>query len=92
MGSDYMNNFEQGTQIAYIPNHADGDINHPDVEFGFVTSIRGNVCFCRYWTKGHLGILRTTANSEGTWSGNLVEHVSVDPEIIQPLLLALGYT
>lgn len=25
-------------KVAYIPGHADGDINHPDVEFGIVSS------------------------------------------------------
>ena len=83
--------FEQGTQIAYIPNHADGDINHHDVEFGFVTSRRGDRVFCRYWIKGRIGTLRTTANSECTPAENLVEHKSVDPRIIEYLLDVAGY-
>lgn len=55
-----------GMQIAYIPNHAEGDINHKDVEVGFVTSITENGAFCRYWSKHNPGELRTKANSELT--------------------------
>lgn len=56
-----------GDQIAYIPMHADGDINHPDVEFGFITGFNSaGDPFCRYWRKGQIGALRTTANSECT--------------------------
>lgn len=57
---------ERGTQIAYIPHHANGDVTHPDVEFGFVTSVGKGVAFCRYWSRHRLDELRTTANSEAT--------------------------
>lgn len=56
----------RGTQILYVPMHAQGDTNHPDVEPGFVTSQRGDVVFCRYWSKHAPGELRTKANSEAT--------------------------
>lgn len=65
------------TQVAYIPTHAKGDIAHPDVEFGFVTSLRKNAAFCRYWRKSFPGQLRTLANSELTSLENLVEFESV---------------
>lgn len=68
---------QQLTQIAYIPDHAEGDINHPDVEFGFVdrrSNTNGDKYFCRYWRKGEPGKLRTVANSELTHARNLVEH------------------
>lgn len=71
--------FEELEQIAYIPDHAEGDIEHPDVEFGFVSSDRGEggSVFCRYWLKGRNGReLRTTANSEATPRGNLRRHRS----------------
>jgi hypothetical protein len=43
---------ERGTQIAYVPTSAHGDLNHPDVEFGFVTiDLGANGAFCRYWRK-----------------------------------------
>jgi hypothetical protein len=67
-----------GQQIAYIPMHAGGDINHPDVEFGFVTGFNSQGDpFCRYWRKGEIGTLRTTANSECTPIDMVVDHVSV---------------
>ena len=58
--------FYRGMQIAYIPTHCNGDITHPDVELGFVTSVRGEYAFCRYWSKFSEGELRTKANSELT--------------------------
>jgi len=67
---------KRGTQIAYIPDRAEGNLKHPDVEFGFVTSLHKEFAFCRYWSKHHGG-LRTLANSEATPLRNLVEHRSV---------------
>lgn len=77
----------RGTQIAYIPNHADGNINHPDVEFGFVTSEseKYNAHFCRYWRRG-TNELRTKSNSELTPDEFLVEHNSVAQFVINELL------
>lgn len=57
---------QRGTQVAYIPRHARGDINHRDVQFGFVTSVRGDAAFCRYWSNFDSRQLRTVANSELT--------------------------
>ena len=59
-----------GDQIAYVPYHADGDIGHEDVEFGFVTSSKtvstGTYVFCRYWWPGKEGKdLKTKNNSQG---------------------------
>lgn len=76
----------RGMQVIYIPDHAEGDENHPDCEFGFVTSVRGDVAFCRYWRKGHPGELRTVANSEGTPIRNLVAHDSVPQSVIDAWL------
>lgn len=82
-----------GTQIAYIPNHAEGEISHPDVEFGFITSwIKdSSSAFCRYWRRGELGTLRTTSCSESTPKANLVEHESVFQERVEEELIRLGY-
>ena len=68
---------KEGTRIAYIPTHAEGNLNHKDVEFGFVTSTHpdGKAHFCRYWRKGSIGKMRTIANSELTPDDCLVEHV-----------------
>lgn len=73
MMTETTTTFRPGEQIAYIPLHADGDIEHPDVEFGFVTSQRGDTVFCRYW-RGDLLDLRTKANSEGTPVEMVVRH------------------
>ncbi len=80
-----------GTQIAYIPTHANGDINHPDVEFGFVTSEQETAHFCRYWMKGNPGELRTKANSESTPNDSLVEHVSVPQKTVWEVMMNLHY-
>jgi len=64
-------NLKPGTQIIYIPNHADG-IDHPDCEKGFVTSMTKRGAFCRYWNKHNPEKLRTIANSEMTRFENLV--------------------
>jgi len=66
-----MLNLERGTQVTYIPWHASGNIDHPDCEDGFVTSIQANgtheqVAYVRYFAKGKPDILRTKANSERT--------------------------
>lgn len=57
---------KRGTQIAYVPRHANGDLDHDDVETGFITSVIGNAAFCRYWSKANPDELRTKANSELT--------------------------
>jgi len=78
-----MDNFKPKDQIAYIPLHAEGDIKHPDVEFGFVTSIsKSGDVFVRYWSKFTPGELRTKANSECTPIGMLVHHKSVSDRLI----------
>ncbi len=69
--------FNRGDQILNVPVHAEGNPSHPDCEMGFVTSVRGEDAFCRYWRKGEPGELRTTANSELTPLGNLMDWTSV---------------
>lgn len=56
-----------GTQIIYVPMHADGP-KHPDAEEGFVTSMseKRHHAFCRYWSKPYPGQLRTMSCSELT--------------------------
>ena len=92
--SDHMkqSKFQPGDQIAYIPNHAAGDIQHPDVEFGFVTSTnRNGDCHCRYWRKGQPGVMRTVANSECTPADCMVRRDTVAQSIVDGLLVVLGY-
>lgn len=78
---------QQGTQIAYIPSHVreyfDSNLDHPDVEFGFVVDLQGEEnAWCRYWLKGKPGFLRTRANSELTPIRNLVEYKSVSQYLV----------
>ncbi len=61
--------FQRGDQVAYIPDHANGDIHDDSVEFGFVTSGPNNNgdYYVRYWTKRskpESPTLRTKLNSE----------------------------
>ena len=72
-----------GTQVACVPHHANGDLTHPDVEFGFVMCEAGeHDHFCRYWKKDKPGVLRTVANSERTPNDCLVEYKSVDQTVV----------
>lgn len=81
-----MNTFKRGDQVAYIPNHAEGDITHRDVELGFVTSINDKFVFVRYWSKTSPHELRTKANSEATPSENLVHRHSHPQQTIENIL------
>jgi hypothetical protein len=49
---------EVGDRVIYVPRHADGDINHPDCEYGIVKEIALNGIFVNYVRKG---IPQTTA-------------------------------
>lgn len=66
--------FAEGDQVIYTPTHAEGDINHPDSERGFVTSHNDEYVFCRFFHKNFNLGLRTTANSEACYPGDLVKH------------------
>ncbi len=82
-----------GTQIVCIPDHAHGNLKHPDVEFGFVTSRRPGrpgCHFCRYWRKGYPGEMRTVANSELTPNRLLVAHRSVEQAVVDEWLRRIG--
>jgi len=83
-----------GTQIAYIPLHANGKITHPDVEVGFVTAEGvAQTHFCRYWRKDRAGVeLRTMANSESTPTSLLIEYQSVSQSVVDEWLFRLEYT
>lgn len=40
--------FTHQMRVAYVPNHADGDINHKDVETGSVSSNNGKNVFVKF--------------------------------------------
>jgi hypothetical protein len=80
----------KGTQIAYVPQHADS-VNHPDVQLGFIVKPANppeNGYFCRYWQPG-LKTLRTRANSELTSLDNLQEHMSVMSSQVWDVIIEL---
>lgn len=54
----------RGTQIIYVPLHADGDESHEDAQEGFVTSVVNTMAFCRFWSRQRPNELRTRVNSE----------------------------
>lgn len=79
-----------GTQILYVPEHANGDTKHFDVEYGFVTSVsEAGVC-CRYWKnperfhpRPSFPTLRTKFNSELTPFDNLIIKDSVNQSFVE---------
>lgn len=79
---------QRGTQIIYVPTHAEGNENHPDCERGFVTSVKPDAAFCRYWSKYHPGELRTKMNSELTPLDCLVVKKSVADSKVEQALRA----
>ncbi len=60
------NNLTTGTQIIYVPTHllSNPDILNMEILFGFVTSVREQVAFCRFYDKYGLHSLRTMSCSE----------------------------
>lgn len=79
-----------GEQIAYVPGYAKGDMEHDNVEYGFVVEghkrIFGYV-FCRYWKKDKEGErLRNTGNPELTPAKYLIAHISCPQEQVDKLI------
>lgn len=81
--------FTPGTQIIYLPPHANG-IYSKDAERGFVTSVsvEQKIIFCRFWSNHHDG-LRTTANSEATPIDRMVIKETVPQEKVDELMKEL---
>jgi len=66
--------FDPLDQIVY-------DDGHGKVEYGFVTSVRGKIVFCRYWNKD-FSDLRTKSCSEGTPIDKIKHHKSMDDLVV----------
>lgn len=43
-----LEDFPHGTRVAYVPAIADGDLSHPSVEFGKVSSNSSKYVFVRF--------------------------------------------
>jgi hypothetical protein len=81
--------FNRGSQIVYMPTHANGNIHHPDCEPGFVTNrtvFDGEVVFCRFWASLAPPRLRTKANSELARIRDLVIRDSVPQACVEDAL------
>lgn len=85
---DKMSLLIKGDQVIYVPQHANGDIEHEDCEAGFVTSCTETNVFCRFFLSGS-DELRTKANSELVNSANLVLMSHHPQELIVKLLKAI---
>jgi len=82
--------FIRGTQVIYVPDHAEGNINHPDCERGIVTAHASYTeIFVRYFYAN--GDLRTIGNSECTDMGHLIIQDFMDVQAAQDVLFSLGY-
>ena len=81
---------QPGTQIIYVPTHAQEDISHPDCEEGFVTRVKNTHAFCRYWSKYRPGELRTKANSEATPLDCLVIRDTVPQEEVDRMIKVIN--
>lgn len=56
--------YKPGIPIIYVPTHANGDKNHPDVERGYIYWYNGGrSVFCKFYHKNSKE-LRTTSCSE----------------------------
>lgn len=85
-----VDELKRGMQIMYIPMHCNGDLNHKDIEYGFVTSTGlREVVFCRYWNKFYNPgeSLRTIANSEATPLDMMLIHDSVPQCLVNIMLI-----
>ena len=73
-----------GTQVIYVPTHANGNKDHKDCAFGFATSSKKNgaIVFCRYWWTRYADDLRTKGNSEGCSPDQLVIEDYCDQSVI----------
>lgn len=92
--------FKRGMQVAYIPDHARNpndrhDASHPDVQFGFVTSVGedANIIYCRFWRKMERGErpdgwkwIRTKFNSEAVKASHLLNINRTTPQMIDAML------
>lgn len=80
-----MKEFKRGDQIKYNPGHC-------KPEYGFVTEVRGEVVFCRFWSNFQGGELRTIANSESCNPRDIkLCRTNIPHVIIDAWLKHLGY-
>jgi hypothetical protein len=49
LGTHTLADFQPGNRVVYVPTHAEGDLDHPDCEYGVVSSTDNVFVFVRYW-------------------------------------------
>lgn len=47
LGEYKCDDFKRGDLVLYVPGHAHGDVNHPDIERGVVSSQNGKFVFVK---------------------------------------------
>jgi len=80
----------RGLQIIYVPTHANGNLNHPDCEQGFVmyTKVDTAFAYCAFWRKG-TNELRTLSNAEGVYYRDLIAAPTRSPEVVDAAIALL---
>ncbi len=68
---------KRGTQVVYVPKHANGQLDHPNSEEGFVTRVvpypaGADIVYCRFWSKHAPDTLRTRSTSEACFADELI--------------------
>jgi hypothetical protein len=43
-----LSDFSDGERVIYLPGHANGDVKHPDAEYGVVSSVGCRFVFVRF--------------------------------------------
>lgn len=77
---------DRGTQIIYLPTEAHGEVDHPNCETGFVTSVLGDVAFCRYWSKSSPEELQNKLGGVATYIRDLIKKDTVPQADVEAAL------
>ena len=77
--------WRRGMQVAMVPLYANGDLEHEDVEFGFITAVHTNHASVRFWSSvpGHI---RNMGDAESINLGLLEEHNHVEQSVVRDWL------
>jgi len=77
-------------QVRYVPRHANGDVNHKDVEQGIVTSVfNTGIARCLFFRKDMEG-LRTLSNTEIVNTADLVKFTVLSRGTVYQIVEAYG--
>ncbi len=51
-----LDKFRKGVRVVYVPTHAHQDLNHPDCEYGVVSSINDKFVFVKFDIEAYTNI------------------------------------